>query len=249
MTAGCRRELASHGLTVARRAAAGICLGLCVSVHGAAAMDYPRDPDKTLAHVMETGRMSVAVTDNPPWTSVRADAPPTGVEVEMVTRFADDLHADIDWRHLSTFEALRALDEGEVDLAIGGFRSEDVVANDNAAPSYAYFDERIVVAMPDSGDAPQDLTGREVFVPPEILALGSLRAKGGVAAGAADETALVALPHWQLAQTGLRSTGILLLETGHVMAVRKGENAWLFRLEAFLRSQEHAVPALLRASQ
>ena len=57
---------------------------------------------------------------------------------------------------------------------------------------------------------------------------------------------LVALPHWRLPGTGLVPTGIVLGREDHVLAVPKGENAWLGRVERFLRSHEAGMGAALR---
>ena len=55
-----------------------------------------------------------------------------------------------------------------------------------------------------------------------------------------------ALPHWQVSRRGLAPTGIVLARRQHVIAVPKGENAWLMGLEAVLREAAPDVDRLLR---
>ncbi|MFZ3585193.1 hypothetical protein ACOI1H_24110 [Loktanella sp. DJP18] len=103
--------------------------------------------------------------------------------------------------------------------------------------------------MPPGGNAPLSIKDEAVAVPPGIVVERFIRDRDGQPVSDLSETDLVALPHWRAEDLDLVPTGIVLSEDKHVFAVRKGENAWLLRLETFLRTQERDVPALLRSSQ
>ena len=161
--------------------------------------------------------------------------------------FARELGARVEWRRLSAFEALDALEQGEADLAVGGFTRRTVTAQAAAAPTYAHFAEALIVAAKPGVPILRELDGLEVFVPPGALAHDLVEREGGVpVAEDAWRVGLVALPHWRLPGTGLVPTGIVLRREDHVLAVPKEENAWLSRVERFLRSREGDMGAALR---
>lgn len=81
---------------------------------------FPADPDGTLERV--TGdALRVGVTANPPWTEVEDGSPPSGLEAEIVTEFAETLDAEVDWTTGSEETLVGDLEAGELDLVIGGF--------------------------------------------------------------------------------------------------------------------------------
>ena len=67
--------------------------------------------------------MRVGITHNPPWTI--AGEQPSGVEVELVERFARDLDAGIEWTEGSEEEIFALLEKRELDLVIGGITAEN----------------------------------------------------------------------------------------------------------------------------
>jgi polar amino acid transport system substrate-binding protein len=154
-------------------------------------------------------------------------------------------HGVVVGTRLGAFAALDALENGEADLAVGGFTRDEVTSYGAAAPTYAYFDEALVVAAPPGHALQEDLEGARVYVPPGVVATRLVREQGGTPVAEPSATGLVALPRWRLAGTGLVPTGIVLERRRHVLAVPKGENAWLLRLEQFLRRQG-PVDVLLR---
>lgn len=199
---------------------------------------FPRDPEGTLEAVLESEEMTVAAVHHPPWVVINDGEAPSGVEAGLVEDFAEELGVAIEWRRLSAFAALEGLEQGEVDLAIGGFTQKDVSPHAGAAPTYAYFTSTLLVGAAPGAPIPVELAGEEVLVPPYVMASRLVRRKGGVAV---DETAhetgtyLAALPHWQLEARGLVPTKIELRRNKHVLVVPQGENAWVMRLERFLR--------------
>ena len=221
-----------------------IALGLIAACDDAR---FPRDPGQTLEAVLATGRIRVAFSDHAPWVNKSTDGPPAGAEAEMVKTFAKDLGVEVEWQAVPAFEALEALEQGSADLAIGGFTKSDVKPRKGVAPTYSYFSEVLLVAT-EPGSVPLDsLEGQRVFVPQDVRAGNLVQDKGGVpvstAAGGVD---LFALPHWKLPSLGLVPSGVVLQRRGHVMAIPQGENAWLMRIERFLRDHSLGLEQDLR---
>lgn len=80
----------------------------------------PADPDGTLERVTD-GTLRVGVSHNPPWVDLGVEGEPTGSEVALVRRFAEQIDADIEWTDSSEAPLVDALDRGELDLLIAGF--------------------------------------------------------------------------------------------------------------------------------
>ena len=70
---------------------AGCAVLVALVVFSSAGCGFPRDPMGTPERVRE-GTMHVGLVPNGPWT--RMDGRPSGVEVELVESFADDLGAE-----------------------------------------------------------------------------------------------------------------------------------------------------------
>ena len=107
------RQVTSRGVGAVVVALLAILLAGC-------GIRIPADPHGTLDRV-EGGVLRVGVTDNPPWIEVRDGAEPVGSEVELITAFAAEHDADIEWTEGSEAELLTALDRGELDVLLGGF--------------------------------------------------------------------------------------------------------------------------------
>lgn len=118
------------------------------------------------------------------------------------------------------------------------FARSSIAGTPGAAPTYSYFREALTVGARPGALVPEDLEGHLVFVPRNEPSSKLVRNNDGVPTGDwSDESTLAVLPHWQLEQTGLVPTGITLRRSDHVMVVPQGENAWLMRLERFLRRE------------
>lgn len=228
-----------------RRTARLLAFGAVLAL--SACRGYPRDPDGTLDRVLATKAVRVVAVDHPPWVVASGGATPTGVEADLVEALARELGVAVEWRRAPAFEALDALDHGEADLAIGGFTQREVDAYGIAAGTYAYFAEETVVAARPGTPSPRDIDGRRVLSP-DLTAAGLVRAEGGVPVTEGDAD-LVALPRWQLPEGGLVPTEIVLGRAEHILAVPKGENAWIMRVERVLRGQAGDVGARLRSEE
>lgn len=211
---------------------------------------FPRDPDETLETVLSTEQMTVAAVDHVPWVVVGGEDAPHGAEVDLVEAYADELGADVTWKRLPATEAMEGLEHGDIDLAIGGFDRKAVTPTPGAAPTYAYFREELVIGARPGTSISDGLDGRALFVPPDQPISQLVRNNNGVPVNEwSEEVTFAALPHWQLESRGLVATGLVLRRTDHVMVVPQGENAWLMRLERFLRRETDDMGARLREAR
>ncbi len=80
----------------------------------------PNDPHGTLDRV-RNGVIRVGVTENRPWVELDKATHPSGVEPDLVSRFAQQLGSEIQWTKGSEAVLLDALERGELDMVVGGF--------------------------------------------------------------------------------------------------------------------------------
>jgi polar amino acid transport system substrate-binding protein len=110
--------------TVSIRGAVVALLVLVGSVTGGCG-DIPRDPGGTLDRV-RGGTLRVGVSVDPPWTETPGPvtgggAPtPSGIEPSLVTDFARSLDADVEWTVGGEESLVTDLEEGRLDLVVGG---------------------------------------------------------------------------------------------------------------------------------
>lgn len=90
---------------------------------GCAVDRFPRDPEGTLERV-SGGVLRVGVSENPPWTRVADDGTVTGTEADIVTGYAQMIGARIAWTSGAESQLIEQLDRGQLDLVIGGLRSD-----------------------------------------------------------------------------------------------------------------------------
>lgn len=224
-----------------RRAALSLCLA---AVLATTACDLPRDPESTLDRVTG-GTMRVGVSENDPWVVLGPDGP-SGVEVEIVERFAEELDAEIEWVEGATEDLAAAVHMRELDLLIAGLTRTSKVSSE-AALTHPYLTTQVVVATPLEMDV-TDIAGVEVAVEDATEAAGVLEKTDAIPVRVADVTeadGVVAIENYLLDDLGLEDTGVRLIEADHVMAVPHGENAWLTRLERFLLTHSGEIDDIL----
>ncbi|MEE6294695.1 transporter substrate-binding domain-containing protein [Georgenia wangjunii] len=95
----------------------------------------PSDPDGTLDQVRGSV-LRVGVSPNEPWTEVTGDDA-SGLEVDLVTDFADSLDASVAWTTGGEESLIGKLERGELDLVIGGLTAASPWA-DKASLTTAY---------------------------------------------------------------------------------------------------------------
>lgn len=99
-------------------------------------LSIPTDPDGTLDRVRAEGVLRAGASPSPGWVTLGGGTP-GGREPDLVSQFADDLEADVDWTVAGEEELVRMLEEGEIDLAVGGF-TEDNAWVDEVGLTRAY---------------------------------------------------------------------------------------------------------------
>jgi polar amino acid transport system substrate-binding protein len=142
-----------------------------------------------------------------------------------------------------------ALRDRDLDLVVGGLTSQDPWKKRVAFTRHFYTDS-VVVSAPAGAD-PAQLRGTAVLVEAGTPVIHYLRKKGAVPLITRDLSTArgpVAAESWQLDRLGRRSSGLLLLQAQHVLAVPPGENQWLMRVESFLEQAKDTVPTLLRSA-
>ena len=195
-----------------------------------AACRFPRDPENTLETV-SGGTMRVGALESAPWVVWQGEAP-AGVEVDLIGRFAATLSARPAWYARRDGDIHRSLAEGELDLLIGNLVADDPWTQ-HLAFTRPYLEIPVLVFAPDGGTL-ATIGDTEVAVPPASPLAALVEDAGGRPVPGGDPATMAAArPAWT---RGPGETGdALMLETQrHVMAVRKGENAWLLALERFL---------------
>lgn len=108
---------------------------------------FPYDPEHTLERVSGDA-LRVGISENPPWTvwpdgtpetGQTDEAPePAGIEVELLTGFAQTLDAEVVWVAGSEADLMAQLEEGELDVVAAGLESTTPWASHGAlTTSYA----------------------------------------------------------------------------------------------------------------
>ena len=109
----------------ARRALLAFALFAAVAVLAVltGCSSFPADPDGTLDRV-RGGVLRVGVSHNEPWVQVVQETEPSGIEPELVQRFATTLQATIEWQPGGEEALMTDLEHGRLDLVIGGLTAE-----------------------------------------------------------------------------------------------------------------------------
>ncbi|MGH2685851.1 MAG: transporter substrate-binding domain-containing protein [Actinomycetota bacterium] len=208
-----------------------------------AACGIPRDPEGTLERV-RGGVMRVGITANDPWTIAEG---PSGVEVALTEELAGDLDAEIDWVEGGHAELFSALEQRELDLVIGGFAADDPWGS-KVTFTQPYFTVRTLVGVAPGSLPPGDLEGVRVAVEEDSEAVHVVTQNDAIPVEVSSleeaEPPIVA-EEWEIRALRLQPAEPVLDESQRVMATPLGENAWLVRIERFLRSGLSRIPELL----
>jgi polar amino acid transport system substrate-binding protein len=100
-----------------------LLVALVAAVLAGCGVTIPTDPEGTLERVTG-GTLRVGVSPNPPWTDVAQGAEPTGTEVGLVKEFAATLQSEVSWTAGGEQTLIKRLEEGDLDLVIGGLTAE-----------------------------------------------------------------------------------------------------------------------------
>jgi polar amino acid transport system substrate-binding protein len=212
-----------------------------------AACGVPRDPEHTFDRVRQYRQVRVGLSENPPWV-IRSAGEPGGAEVILVRQFAAAIGAAPVWVWGAEQQHMQSLKRFELDIAIAGFDSSTPWKK-TVGFTRPWFEERIVIGVPPSMQAPESLEGTRVAVRTGDAAAAVLLGRHADAVRVPElSRALgpIAAPDWRIEQFGFRATKFRLMTLQHVMAVPPGENGWLKRLEEFLFQRQSEIRGLLQ---
>src|SRR3712207_3693414 len=148
-----------------------LCCVLLRGVTAVAGCQYPRDVEGTLDRV-EGGTMRVGVSDNEPW--VNLDGPePSGVEPEIVRRFARTIDADIHWVQGDSEELVEALERVQLDVVVAGITRTSVYKK-RVALTRPYVDTELLLAHPKGEEMPDEDHDTRIAVEADSQAAGLL---------------------------------------------------------------------------
>jgi polar amino acid transport system substrate-binding protein len=224
-----------------------LVVGIAALLSGCA---FPADPDGTLERV-RGGVLRAGVAPADPWVQVDARGNPSGVEVELVRRFARTLDARVEWVEGSESELMEALHGGQLDIVIAGLTRQSEWSR-TAALTRPYATTQTVIAAPDRPTAQrlsEDLGGERVFVEAHTPEAAKLEEDTDAIVVPVDDlsevSGPVAVEDYLLDDLRLVRTDAELDEHEHAMATPMGENAFLVALERFLLDREAEAAAIL----
>ena len=206
----------------------------------AAGCQYPRDVEGTLDRV-SGGEMRVGVSDNEPWVNLDGQEP-TGVEPEIVRRFAETIDAEIHWVQGDSEELVEALASGQLDVVIAGITRTSLYKR-RVALTRPYVDTELFLAHPKGEEMPAEDRDVKIAVEADSQAAGLLDHKTDYGLLELDSLADVDRPalvwdYWLDDLPQLEATDEDLIDEEHAIAVRMGENAFMTELEDFLLERE-----------
>lgn len=227
-----------------RRWSVSVVLGvLALALSGC---DFPADSQGTIDGIRRSRQLEVGVTEDPPWV-VRNGEAWSGVEVRLVEKLAAQLGVEITWVTGTQSELLEGLEHRAVDLVAAGLVSRDPWA------AKVTFTPPFLTTHTAVGVRPEelpidDLHGVTVAVERGSVAEAKLRESGAdveLVEDVAKASGAVAAEVWELRRLGLSPTQHRLVTEDHVLAVPKGENAWLVYVENFVDAHRDLAARLL----
>ncbi|WP_224104661.1 transporter substrate-binding domain-containing protein [Vreelandella aquamarina] len=197
---------------------------------------YPQDIEGSMERI-DNGVMRVGVSENPPWVIEAADGP-AGLEVELVQALADELGATIEWHWGGESHLLLALEQHQLDLVISGL-TENARISQLAAPTNAYYQSDYRVGAPLGMTLPDTLEGQDITLSAVNHVARSLEKEGAVVhltTPPLPDNQLVVQPTWWLMAHDYAMSHDTLATDAHIMALPKGENAWMMAVQRHLDS-------------
>jgi polar amino acid transport system substrate-binding protein len=84
---------------------------------------FPADTEGTLERA-SGGVLRVGISEHPPWTRVADDGSVTGSEADILRGYATSIGARINWTSGAESHLIQQLEEGGLDVVIGGLSSD-----------------------------------------------------------------------------------------------------------------------------
>lgn len=209
---------------------------------------YPRDPGESLDQINQRGVLRVGASPAEPWVVRSPGGELGGAEGQLIKQFADTLGVQVDTYWSGEEDLFQMLGNRDIDVVVAGM-SRHNPWSPRAGFTLPYYTNHLIVGVPAQSPPVADLEGVTVGILRGSPLSGVLEEKGAVVTTVEDLATAslpVAGPAWQIRQSGLTPTPIRLHAREHVMAVPRGENALLLRLEGFLFTRsETRIEALL----
>ena len=208
---------------------------------------FPKDAEKTLDKV-SNGTLRVGFTNAEPWVYPSALGA-QGIEANIVTGFAQTLHAKVEWIKGTEEQLYNALRRGEIDILIGGI-TDKTPWKEEIGVTKPYIETSIVIAQPSSqssNNQQPSVEGQWVAVKKgtdEGYYVRKKKAKPFYTTQLPAGNMLAAGYDWQVQDWKMSNTGIVL-KRGHVIAVPPGENAFLLALDKYLFEHKEAIKSAL----
>ena len=89
---------------------------------GSGCTSIPRDSNGALTRI-KGGVLRAGVIEHPPWTAVDDHNTVSGVEAQLIERWASDLGARVEWRHADLDGLVEALHHREIDVLAAGLHA------------------------------------------------------------------------------------------------------------------------------
>lgn len=206
-----------------------ICLTSCEQ--------YPKDPANTLEKV-QNNVLRAGITESPPYVIIKNDEP-SGIEVEIIKGFAQELNARIEWVKGSEETIMELLKERELHICAGGFSSKSlwkkhvylVEPHDTLVYSWG---------VP-SGKLPEEIEDKDVYVKRGTIA-GALAAKKDAKPIYVDSLSgnepLILAPKKDLRKMDYNISEETVKKVMISLAIPKGENAFLEKLNTYINRDE-----------
>lgn len=105
-----------------RRVVAELTAVVTLTAAAACSGPLPYDPDGSLDRITG-GTVRVGVSENPPWTEIDDDGV-SGREVDLVTGFATEHDATVEWTPGAESQLVEAMSDEQLDVVIGGLTAD-----------------------------------------------------------------------------------------------------------------------------
>ena len=197
---------------------------------------FPKDPGNTLKTVTN-GTLRAGIAEAGKWASLENDSA-AGIEPELLRKYAQSINAEIEWTPASQDQLIKLLHEDEIDIAIGGFVKKSPFKKE-AGWTRPHQTEKIKIGAPAEVPIPQDVEDQKILAKKGSAALLALKKKKGIPIPydtLPQPFTLIAAPEEELLRHNLQLSDYTLAKIEHVIAIQKGENAFLESLERFIES-------------
>jgi polar amino acid transport system substrate-binding protein len=197
---------------------------------------FPNDPSGSLREAQQNG-LRVGVIHAPPWADVRGQQP-EGIEIELVRRFAESIGARVEWMQGEERDLMLILQERELHLVVGGVTKSTPWAR-HVGLTDAYKKEKVVVCSTTNESVPKDLEEIPVSVKRGEATAAYVKQRGGRPVAFNTLTGyqgLVAAPERDANRLGCGKERLVIETNHHVIAIPKGENGLLMKLEEYLNA-------------